>query len=938
MTSHTVMGMTRTTPLAAVALVALLAADATASLTSGKNKFLHGDYEGARADLAGVSGKDRAAAQLLLARVEIRVGEYDSAEKRAGQLIASKNAGVAADARVLLAEIYRLTGRYDEARRELEPMAVARGDHLRARYILGLTYRDLGQMARAESLFEKFFTDFNSGTIDQGDAEQLFYVAEAARYLSAFEDANHTFREAVNLDPNLLEANLEWGYFGLEKYAVALAEQSFDEVLKIDAHHPDAHNGMALVKLEQNYDLAAALHHLEQALASNSRHIPSLLTRAGLEIDQNKWDAAKATLDQVFAINGMNFRARALLATIHWLRDDLTAYEAERKRVLGANPAFAEFFHIVARSAVREHRYKEAIELEKKAVEINPEYYEAMGEVGSGYLRLGREKEGLEWLRRSWKGDEYNVRTYNILNLFEEEIPNHYSFVQGKYFRFRYPDDQKEILGRYVEPLLEQAFEDMVKRYDFTPETPVIIELFRDPQHYSVRTVGLPNLGALGVCFGQVITAMSPSVGDINWGMVLWHELAHVFAIQISNSRVPRWYTEGLSEYETLIARPEWRREHDAEVWTAMQSGMLPSVVELNYHFMKPNMQQVVVAYYLSALTIEYIAITHGFDKVVEGLRLFGRGKETPEVVETITGQTVAEFDAEFRAYLEARLSPYQGTFRLPVDGHDDLAKLETAARSAPEDAEAQAALALGYYFDGNAPASKAAAEKALALDAENKIALYVKAEVDVRAQELEAAREGYTALIAAGGDGYEVRGRLAMIAKHEGNLAEAEAQLCAAKALDPERSYPYMELSEIYTAMGRHDDALVELETYVMLEQMEYGPLKQLVDGYAEKKNWAKVRTYGAMAVSINLNDAELLLHLGRAYLELGEPGRALYTFDSALIVEPRLRRPAIAHIGRARAYLAQNRRREARRALRRALQLEPENAEALGLRKKLR
>jgi cellulose synthase operon protein C len=928
--------MMRIAPLLAVVLVALWAHDAAASLHSGKKKFLHGDYRGAREDLANVEGKDRVAAQLMLIRVEIRMGEYESAEKRARQLV--KKGGAETDARVLLAEIYRLTGRYTEARRELEPLVAAKADHLRARYVLGLVLRDLGQVQRAAKLFDAFFEDFNSGKIDQNDAEDLFYVAEAARYVSAFEDANHTYREAVGLAPDLLEANLEWGYLGLQKYAVGLAEQSFDEVLKIDAHHPDAHNGMALVKLEQNYDLAAALHHLGKALQVNPRHVPSLLTKAGLEIDQNQWDAARATLAKVFAINEMNFHGRALLATIHWLRDDMQSYEAERKKVLAANPAFAEFFHIVARSAVREHRYKEAIALEQEAVKVNPEYYEAMGEVGSGYLRLGQEKEGLEWLRRSWKGDEYNVRTYNTLNLFEEDIPKQYSFAESKYFRLRYPNDEKSILRRYIEPLLEHAFEKMSKQYGFRPKTPVIIELFRDPQHYSVRTVGLPNLGALGVCFGQVITAMSPSVGDINWGMVLWHELAHVFAIQMSNSRVPRWYTEGLSEYETLMARPEWRREHDAEVYAALQGEALPSVAELNYHFMKPSMQQVVVAYYLSALTIEYIAATHGFGKVVEGLKLFGQGKETPEVIERITGQKVSEFDASFRNHLDQRLAPYRGTFRLPLEGYDDVKKLRAAAQAGPRDAGAQAALALGHYYDGDATKSRAAADAALALDPKNRIALYVKAEVLLRARDLGEAKKNYKALIAAGGDGFDVRGRLAMIARQEGDLAEAEAQLCAAKALDPERSYPYMELFEIYEAMGRKDDALVELETYVMLEQMQYAPLKQLVDGYARKKSWAKVRTYGELALNINLFDAELYLALGDAYRETGDADRALFTYDSALMVQPALRRPALAHIGRTRAFLAKKQRGPARNALAQALKLEPENAEALALRNQVR
>jgi hypothetical protein len=64
-----------------------------------------------------------------------------------------------------------------------------------------------------------------------------------------------------------------------------------------------------------------------------------------------------------------------------------------------------------------------------------------------------------------------------------------------------------------------------------------------------------------------------------NLGMTLWHELAHVFHIQLSRSRVPRWFTEGLAEYETEHERPEWSREHDPALFAAWRDhrGAMPS-------------------------------------------------------------------------------------------------------------------------------------------------------------------------------------------------------------------------------------------------------------------------------------------------------------------------------------------------------------------------
>src|SRR5439155_15573376 len=134
-------------------------------------------------------------------------------------------------------------------------------------------------------------------------------------------------------------------------------------------------------------------------------------------------------LDEVLKINSQDLEALAMKATIAWLRDDLKTYEALKQQALAVDPYYADLYRIVSRSAVREHRYTAAIELEKEAIKLKPDFYEAMAGAGLGYLRLGMEKEGLEWLDKAYKGDGYNVRTVNTLHLFEQTIPKDYTFA-----------------------------------------------------------------------------------------------------------------------------------------------------------------------------------------------------------------------------------------------------------------------------------------------------------------------------------------------------------------------------------------------------------------------------------------------------------------------------------------------------------------------------
>ena len=924
----------------AVAVVALVlgAAPAFADLAAGQDRLIGGDYKGALSELAKVNGKDRAKARLLMVSAQLALGDLGGAEVTAAALAKDKDPKVAAQGTVELAGVLRSVGRYADARAQVEPLVLKDPANRPARRMLATVLDDTGQVAAAKALWKITDAEYTAGALNLDDAVDLYELAQAARALSEYELANDAYREIANLAPQFTEAGVEWGYLFLQKYSSEQAEQTLDEVFKVNPNHPDAHAAMAAVLLESRYDLAAARHHLDKALTLNPRHARSLLVRASIEIDQNQWDAARKTLGDVLAVNPQHVEAFAMLATIAWLRDDTKGYEAQKQKAFTVNPAYAELFRIVSRSAVREHRYHEAIELEMEAVKLKPDYYEAMSGAGLGYLRLGEEQQGIDWLKKSWEGDKYNVRTYNTLNLFEKVLPKDYTFSSSKNFKIRYHKEEQKVLARYLEPVIERAFADMVKRYGFTPKTPVVLELFQDSDHYSVRTVGLPNLGALGVCFGQVITAMSPSNGDINWGMVLWHELGHVFAIQLSNQRVPRWYTEGLSEYETLIANPSWRRENDADVYGALLENTLPSVATINYEFVQPDPQKVVVAYYLSSVMIEYIAQTYGFPKIVEGLKLFGQGKETPAVVEKITGRTVAQFDADFRTYLELRLAPYKGTFRLPSSGLSDVLALEIAADAKPRDAVAKARLALGHYYAGDADKAAAAATAALSIDPKQPIAMYIMAEVNLRTGGADKARQQFEQLVTTGHDSFDIRARLAQIAQAEGRAGDVEQQLCAAKRLDPERSYPYQELSELYKAGGRTEAALAELEHYVMLEQMQVAPLKELVDGYAKLGKWAKVRTYGEMAMFIFPQDTDLLLQLGKAYLQTGDAKQALYSYDSALLVNPTIRRPAIAHIGRTRAFLALGDKAKAKAALALASKTEPAHAEVVELKAKIK
>src|SRR5215468_145222 len=92
---------------------------AYADLASGRDKLIAGDYKAAITELGKVTGKDRSAARLLLARAQIATGDYAGAEATVAPLAQGKDAQ-ALEAHLVFDQLRRITGRTREARADLE--------------------------------------------------------------------------------------------------------------------------------------------------------------------------------------------------------------------------------------------------------------------------------------------------------------------------------------------------------------------------------------------------------------------------------------------------------------------------------------------------------------------------------------------------------------------------------------------------------------------------------------------------------------------------------------------------------------------------------------------------------------------------------------------------------------------------------------------------
>jgi tetratricopeptide (TPR) repeat protein len=752
-------------------------------------------------------------------------------------------------------------GRYAEAIAMLQP-AANRAPLSDAALELALVFQRVGRADDAAQLLNVIFRSSDN------DPASLFRAGRAAAALGRARDANGLFRSAAAAGSNPA-LDSAWGLLFLEKYNYPEAVKSFQQALAQDPEWAPAHAGLGRTLAEDDPPAAAAA--ATRALEIDPHLDDAELLLAALDLDNTRWDAARERIARVLQNNPSQLEARALSAAVAYVRGDRAAYEAEVKSALAVNPAYGEIYRAVSELTAHNYRFDEAVTLAREAVALDPANSRAHAELGMHLMRTGDEAQARQSLDRAFKIDPYDKVTWNLLALLDK-LDRFVEIREGDII-LKLDPDEAPVMREYAMPLAQEALKTLSAKYRFTPKGPILVEIFPVHDDFAVRTLGLPGMiGALGACFGRVVSLDSPRARagrPFSWQATLWHEMAHVITLQMSNQRVPRWLTEGISEYEETQARPEWGREMEIPFARALERGKTLKLADLNSGFTRPD--TIALAYFEASLLVDHIVRTYGDAKLQALVRSYGDGLEGNAAIEKMIGVTLPVLQASFDKALDTRFGALRAALRA-IPGTTDLPRT-AEGRGRPATLDLAALRLTASAHPGN-----------------------------------YAAQLAYGQALAAAGD------RAAFEP-----LEKAAALVPAATGEDS----PHAVMARLAEQLGDTTRAMSEYRAVLAQDHSIVEPARRLA-ALAEKTSTQQslLLAYDRM-VAIDPFDPVGHSGLGRLALKTNQPQTAVREFKAALAIGPADK--ASAHCDLAEAYLLANRPADAKVQALAALEIAP-------------
>lgn len=843
------------------------------ALFRGEQLLITGSYAAATDIFQMADGLDRNEGLVGASKAFAMMGNYQEAMSVVESAIEDDEYARFPLLSTQLAEVKRAVGESKEALEILESVVVGLAESpVRTLVQYGSLLDFVGQGQIAFSVLDQAVQRYNNGLVFA--SEDVAMVALASWLMGNFHDANSLFNEATRANPNNLEAHSLWGDLFLEKYNASDAERSYQEAIDINGRYVPALVGMANVVGDERA--------LQRALAINPNSISAMETYGQLLMVNGREEEAQDYFERVLALNPESLKTLSVLASQAALEERSADYGGYLAQVESFSPKNPIFLGNVADSFGNNYLFEEAVEFARAAIAADPQYWQGYTLLGSNLIRLGEEEEGKGNLEIGYENDPFNVMTSNMLKVFD--TLETYTTLESEHFKVHMSENDADVLWPYLELLLEESWVTLTKKYGFEPEGPILIEVFEKSEDFAVRSVGLPDIGPLvGICFGKVITLISPDTLSANWQEIVWHEFMHVITLQMTGNRMPRWLSEGISVYEEREGRPYWGRSQGLDLVRASEQDKLLHVADLNSGFSgAQNSADLGFAYFQAYLVVDFIVDEYGFEKLVELVDQYAFIKEEEERFDEVFDQNLGQFDAAFRGWIDRRVAEinvYVHTEDLPDEG------------------------------DGHGHGVR---ENSSAILAELYNNVSLKQHMRARIEENDRDFQAYL--------------QLGIVLFKEESFFEAKQYLNQAYELLP--SYtgypsPPLVLSQIYEQEGNREAQLQQLELLLQNLQHDYASAIILAEAALEESNFERAEYYIDRAIQVDPYKADVH-QLKASYAEtIGDSQMAVTEYEVLLKLE--INDPAEAQTNLAQAYLNNGQGLQAKENILRALETAP-------------
>ncbi len=339
----------------------------------------------------------------------------------------------------------------------------------------------------------------------------------------------------------------------------------------------------------------------------------------------------------------------------------------------------------------------------------------------------------------------------------------------------------------------------------------------------------------------------------------------------MSNYRVPRWLTEGISTYEEKLHRPEWARGQDMEFASMLNEGTTLKLRDLNSGFTNPRL--ISISYFQASILVEHIVDTYGMEGLQKLLRAYGQGLDTDAALKSALNTDLDVMQAGFDTTVDRLFGKLRVALKTPEKGTDitkmplEVLKLYAAERL--DNFGAQMVLGDRLHEAGDLDGALQAFERAAAAvplatgDDSPRLRL---AEIALQRKDATRAITELREAMVWDFDNVALARRLAALMKEQGVTAPAQLRPVYERivAIDPFDADAHASLGRLLMQANQPGPAVREFKAVVALKPVDQASaFTDLAESYLKNGQRADARrqTLAALEVAPSYERAQDLL-----------------------------------------------------------------------------